>query len=148
EQVVGDGDLTLTIAASTYQDPRPLGVLIERVSVSPTKVSAGLRGALPPWSLLVPALVVALCLYGSLCWLKIDARAAAGASLAVAALGAWALVAYRYPMVFYMQPLALLMVFGALLLPPLDWSSDWLFRRLGVPLAPWLRRALLLTFMV
>lgn len=145
ERVVGDGDLTLTIAANPYRDPRPLGILIERVVVTPT-ASTGLRAALPPWSMLVPALAVVLCLYASLRWLKIDAWTAAGAGLAVAALGAWALVVYRYPMGFYMPPLALLMIFGTLLVPALEWLSAWVFRRLEVPLVPWLRRALVLIF--
>jgi len=144
EQVVGDGDLTLTIVSNTYNDPRPLGVLIEGVSVTPTTTSS----ALPPWSILLPALIVVLCFYGSLRWLQIRPWPAAVAGLAIAALGAWALAAYRYPMGFYMQPLALLMLFSLLLTPLLAWSSEWLFRRLGVPLTPWLHRALVLTFLV
>ena len=146
-QVVGDGDLTLTIAAEPYRDPRPLGVLIQRIALTPV-ASPGLNTALPPWSVALPALVVMLGMYGALRWLSVPAWAAAGAGLMVAGLGAWALAAYRYPMAFYLQPLAGLAIFSALLLPALSWLADWLFRRVGVPLAPWLRRVLLLIFLV
>jgi hypothetical protein len=143
--VVGDGDLTLTLAANTYNDPRPLGILLEGIAITPTTASQG--SALPPWSVLLPALVIALCFYWSLRWLNVHPRSAAGAGLALAALGAWALAAYRFPIGLYLPQLAALMVFSALLTPALDWFSAWLFRRLGVPLAPWLQRALVLTFL-
>ena len=145
--VVGSGDLTLTIRSNVVTDPRPLGVLVERVALTPL-ASAPLGSALPPWSMLLPALVVALAMYASLRLVRVPAWSALAAGAAVLALGAWALVRHRYPMGFFIEPLAALTVFTALLTPALQWLSDRAFRRLGVPLTPWLRDALVLLFLV
>jgi hypothetical protein len=146
--VVGDGDLTLTIRSNVITDPRPLGVLVERVSLTPLDLVAPLGTALPPWSMLLPALAVALSLYASLRLVRVPAWWALGAAVALLLLGAWALVRYRYPMGFFAEPLALLMLFTAALTPALQWLGDRLFRRLGIPLVPWLRDALVLLFLV
>lgn len=148
EAIVGEGDLTLTFASDVYNDPRPLGMLVERVMVTPADGASGPRGSLPPWSALLPGLAIALCMYGSLRWLAIPRWTAFGLAGMVAVFGAWALVAYRFPMGLYLQPLAWLMLFSALLVPLADRLCEWVFRRLGIPLAPWMRHALVLMFIV
>lgn len=144
--VVGDGDLTLAIVSDTFVDPRPLGVLIEGVAVTP--VVNGPGALLPPWGMLVAVLVVAVCLYGSLRWVQVGAWVAAVVGLGVVVVGAWALIVYRFPMGFYVPRLALLMFLSMLLTPVVSWLSVWLFRRAGVPLVPWFAQALMVIFLV
>ena len=145
--VVGDGDVTLTIEATPFRDPRPLGILIEQISLAPIG-SVSPATALPPISMLVPALVIVVAVYGSL--RRVGARPwlASLAGLALALVGAWALVAFRYPIAFYVRPLAVLMLFSFAVALFVDWFSAWLFAKLDIPLAPWLRHALLLVFLV
>ncbi|GAB4201393.1 MAG: hypothetical protein OHK0022_23400 [Roseiflexaceae bacterium] len=145
-EVVGNGDLTLTITANTYNDPRPLGLLIERVTLTPAGPAPGLP--LPPLSLLLPALAATLSLYGSLRWLDVRPWLAAGAGFAAALLLAWALVEHRFPMAFFLPPLAWLLIGTALLTPLLDWGAARVFRAAGVELPVWLRRTLVLICVV
>lgn len=143
EAVTGNGDLTLEILANTFEDPRPLGALLDSVTLTPARSSWGSL-ALPPFSLLLPALAALVSVYGTLRWLRLRTALALAAALALALAGAWALVAYRYPMGFFVQPLALLLVATALLTPALDRGTAWVFGRAGVPLDDRLRRALVL----
>ena len=145
--VVGDGDLTLTVEATPFRDPRPLGILIERISFAPIG-GVSPATALPPISLLVPGLVIVAAVYGSLRRAGARPWAATVAGLALALVGAWALVAFRYPVAFYMRPLAVLMLFSFAVALFVDWFSAWLFAKLDIPLAPWLRHALLLVFLI
>lgn len=141
ERVMGDGDLTLTVTANTYEDPRPLGLLVERVTLVP---AGGAPLPLPSWSLLLPALAAMLSVYATLRWLEVPPWLAVAAALAAGALGCWALIAHRFPTSFFLPPLAWLLVGTALLTPLLDWGAERTFRAAGLPLEPWLRRALVL----
>jgi hypothetical protein len=149
--LVPDGDLTLTITANTFRDPRPLGVLIYELRVAP----AGPHPWLPPLDSLAYALVVALCLYVCLLrTLPVSLGARNGAALAavlalgVVLLGAWALAVARYPAVFMLPRLAGLALWSVALLLILERLLDWAFRRAGVPLSGWALRGLLLIFFV
>ncbi len=82
--LVPDGDLDLTITADPYRDPRPLGVLIYDLRVTP----AGARFWLPPLDSLLYALLIALGLY--ICLLRMSRRATA-----VCGAGAWRRAARR-----------------------------------------------------
>jgi hypothetical protein len=146
ETVVGDGDLTLAVESDVFRDPRPLGVLIERVAVTP--VGGGANTSLPPFSALLPALVITLAAYGTLRWLTTPTWLAWGLAAVVVLLGAWAIGNYRLSMGHYLAPLALLMLFTAAITPPTEWLIDRGFRRLGIPLDPWLRRSLMAIFII
>ncbi len=141
--VVGTGDLTLELRATPFQDPRTLGVLIEQISLTPVG-ARDLGAALPPWSTLLPALVIVLCAYGTLRRVNISPWIAAAVGLIIALVGAWALTQYRVTMGFYLRPLAVLMVFSLAVALFINWFSDWLFHKLDIPLVPWLRRSLVL----
>ncbi|HEU5085995.1 MAG TPA: hypothetical protein VFT99_01075, partial [Roseiflexaceae bacterium] len=71
-----------------------------------------------------------------------------GLAAAVLVIGAWALATFRASMGLYLQPLALLVLVSALLTPPVERFVDWVFRKLDIPLEPWLRRALMLAFLL
>lgn len=146
-EVVGGGDLTLQLRSKVITDPRPLGVLVERVTLTPLEAAAPL-GALPPWSMLLPALAVSLAMYASLRITRVPVWAALALGGTVLLLGAWALVRHRYPMGFFIEPLAALLIFTALLTPALRWLMDRACARIGVPLQPWLRDALVVTFLI
>ncbi|KAB8141137.1 hypothetical protein F8S13_20240 [Chloroflexia bacterium SDU3-3] len=141
---VGGGDLTLSIDAAPYTDPRELGVLVEQVRLTPV----GSGSPLPPLGVLLPMMAIVLGAYGSLRRAGIWRWWAAGAALALVAVGAWAMVAFRYPMGFYLQPLAAVVLLGLALALLFSWGCDRLFARLGVPIAPWLRDALVLVFLI
>lgn len=145
-ELVGDGSLTLTIRSRVYNDPRPLGVAIERITVAPIDDGGPLGAAVPPWRALLASLAVALSMYAALRLVRVPPWVALGAGVGVLLLGGWALARYRFPMGFFMEPLALLMLFSVLLTAALQRLSEWLFRRLEIPLAPWLRDALVLAF--
>ncbi len=145
-RVLDNGDLTLEITADPYRDPRPLGVSLERVTVTPLTGAPSM--ALPPWSALLPALTVVLSVYGALRFSRVPPWGACGAAVAVALLGAWALVAYRYPTGLFLGPLAWFMLFMLALTPLVDRGVAWIFRKLDAPLDPGLRYALLAIFLV
>ena len=145
--VIGDGDLTLRVEATPFNDPRPLGVLIERVTLAPAG-GWSLATVLPPLSVVLPLIVIALALYGSLRRVQARPLLAAGGALVVMAVGAWALIAFRYPIAFYLRPLTLVMLLGLALALLADWLMRWLCRSVGLPLAPGLRSALVLIFLV
>jgi hypothetical protein len=140
--LVPDGDLTLTINANTYQDPRELGILLYELRVAP----AGPTALAPPLKGILYALTIALCLY--FCLLRMIERPGLAAALALALVlcGAWALAAARYPAAFMLPRLALLAIWSVLLLLALEWLLPRLFAMAGVPISPWLRRSLLLVF--
>ena len=145
-RALDNGDLTLEITANPYRDPRPLGVSLERMTVTP--LTGAPPVALPPWSALVPALTVVLGVYGALRFSRVPPWSACGAAVAVALLGAWALVAYRYPTGLFLEPLAWFMLFTLALTPLVDRGVAWVFRKLDAPLDPGLRYALLVIFLV
>jgi hypothetical protein len=139
---VPDGDLTLTINSKTYQDPRKLGILLYELRVAP----AGQAALLPPLKALLYALTIALGLYW--CLLRMIKRPAIAAMLALALVlaGAWALATARYPTAFMLQRLAILALWSVTVLLALERLLPWGFAKAGVPLSPWLLRALLLVF--
>ncbi|MBC8159676.1 MAG: hypothetical protein H7Z42_00530, partial [Roseiflexaceae bacterium] len=121
--------------------------LVENVALTPLG-GFSLGAALPPISVLLPALVIVTALYGSLRRSNLKPWHAAAVGLALAALGTWALVMFRYPTAFYLRPLAVVMLLGLAMALLADWSSSWLFAKLDIPLVNWLRHALVLTFLV
>ena len=141
-ELVPDGDLTLTINSKTYQDPRKLGILLYELRVAP----AGRAALLPPLKGLLYALTIALGLYW--CLLRMIERPAIAAMLALALVlvGAWALATARYPTAFMLQWFAIMALWSVTLLLALEWLLPWGFAKAGVPLSPWLLRALLLVF--
>jgi len=148
EQVVGDGDVTLTIVSDVYSDPRPLGILLERVSITPANGAGGARSALPPFSALLAGLAITLGVYGTLRWLKSPLIPALAFAALVLAVGAWALATYRVPMGLYLPPLALLVLFSVAIVPPLERLIGWGFRKLDLEYDPWLLRALMIAFVI
>ncbi|MDW8213650.1 MAG: hypothetical protein RMJ55_08840 [Roseiflexaceae bacterium] len=141
-----NGNLTLEITANPYRDPRPLGVSLGRVTVTPLTGAPAV--ALPPWSALVPALTVVLCVYGALRLSRLPGWGAYGAVVIVSILGAWALTAHRYPTGLFLGPLAWFTLFTLALTPLVDRGAAWLFRKLDAPLDPGLRYALIVIFLV
>lgn len=138
-----DGSLDLTIRADTFTDPRPLGVLLSEVTVSPAG-GAGPGTALPPLGGLGLGLLIVLGAYASLSLiLETNARRAGPpwrspalwATLGVAAAlaaGAWALSAHRYPSSFMLPRLAWLALWSVLLILALRPLTARLFRAAGV----------------
>lgn len=139
-----NGDLTLGITSQTFEDPRPLGVLIQEVSLSPI----GQGTALPPLSSLLYALIVALATYFCLLRMLWRRVLAVGLALAVLLAGAWFLTTARYPTVFMLPRVALLLLWSVGLLLVLERVVTWTFRRAGVPISQPTLVALLLTFFV
>ena len=145
--VMRDGELTLALEATPFKDPRPLGVLLEEVTVSPLGGTT-LASTLPPLHITLPLLVVVVSLYGGLRRARVPSRWAAGTGLVLALALAAALVVFRYPMAFYLRPLAIVVLLGAALALLADWLFALTCRRLKIELAPWLRHTLLLIFLV
>jgi hypothetical protein len=143
-ELVPDGDLTLTINSKTYHDPRELGMLLYELRVAP----AGQPALLPPLQGLLYALAIALGLYW--CLLRMLRRPAVAALLALAfvLVGAWLLATARYPTAFMLQRCAILAIWSIALLLALEWLLPRAFTQAGVPLSPWLLRALLLVFFI
>lgn len=140
--LVPDGDLTLGISSRTYQDPRPLGVLISEVSAGP----AGPVALAPPGGTLLYALVIALGLLFCLARTTGRPMPAAALALALVLVGAWSLAGARYPAALMLPRLAALTLWSAGLLLALERLLPWAFRRAGVPLSPGLLRGMLLVF--
>ncbi len=141
-----NGNLTLEITANPYRDPRPLGVLLEHVTVTP--LTGATPFALPPWSALAPALTIVLSMYGALRFSRVPPWGACVAAVAITLLGGWALVVYRYPTGLFLEPLAWFVLFTLALAPLIDRGAAWIFRKLDAPLDPALRYALLVIFLV
>jgi len=143
-ELVPDGDLTLTISSRTYHDPRELGILLYELRVAP----AGPSTLLPPLKSLLYVLMIALGLYYCLLGMIRRPTIAAMLALALVLVGAWALATARYPTAFMLQRLAILALWSVLLLLALERLLPWMFAKVGVPLSPWLLRALLLVFFI
>ena len=148
EQVLASGDLSLELRSDVFTDPRPLGVLLDSVALSPADLGIGQRGMLPPWSAIAFGLLIAVSAYASLRLLKVPGWWAFALLGLVLAIGAWALARYRAQMGLYLQPLTVLMLFSAVLTVLSERLTAWLFDRLGLELQPWLRRALVMIFIV
>jgi hypothetical protein len=135
------GDMNVTLRSNVYRDPRPLGVLLEGVQVSPLSRTAGQAVTLPPWGVLPASLTTVLALYACLLVLFGGVERMPGgvlairpsrhwlaalAVLAVLAVGAWALAAHRFPTTFMLPKLAGLALWSLLLLlllrPLLRWA--------------------------
>jgi hypothetical protein len=142
--LVPAGDLTLRISADTYNDPRPLGVLVDSLRVAP----AGATPWLPPWWSVTCALTIALGLYLALRVITGMRWPSAAAALAVALGVALALAVARYPTAIMLPRLALLSLWSLALLAALGPLVAWIFRRAGVPLSARALAALLLIFFV
>lgn len=140
---VGDGDATIAIVSDVFSDPRPLGVLIECAVVVPV----GNAIALPPWSALLAGLVIVGSAYLALRQTNVPPAAAAAVAAAICCFGYWALASYRFPVAFWLAPLALLLLLSAASALPLRWSCDRVFAWLDVDIAPWLRDALIVMFL-
>lgn len=140
--LVPDGNLSLEISARTFEDPRPLGVLIEQVSVAPTRSGAWV----PPVASLLASLTLALGAYVVLLRLARRQWLAAGIVLGLIVAGAWALASARFPTVLMLPRLALLALWSVGLLLALERLVGWGFRRAGAPLSPLMLRGLLLIF--
>ncbi|NJP05438.1 MAG: hypothetical protein HC837_07355 [Chloroflexaceae bacterium] len=152
------GDLALTLSANTFEDPRPLGILVSGLRVQPVTSAALL---LPPWAMLGATLVLVIGLYGSLALLQPYAAAVAaarwyrwlawGISVLILALVVWGLLAYRFPTTFMLPGLALLMLWSLVLILVLRPLLRWAFATAGVPVqttstAPDLLQLLILIF--
>ncbi len=115
-----NGDLTLEITSTPYHDPRPLGVLLSDVVVTPL-APEGPGGtivtALPPTGTLLASIIIMLALYRCLYSMLNTPRLVLLISLAVVVPGTWALIVHRYPTTFMLPPLALLALVSLLLLP-------------------------------
>ena len=137
EQVLSSGDLSLELRSDVFTDPRPLGMLVDRIALSPADMAVGQRGMLPPWSALAYGMLIALAAYASLRMLRVPAWWAFILLGIVLAVGAWALARYRAPMGLYLQPLALLIVVSALLTILSGQLTQWRFGTLCVEVDPW-----------
>ncbi len=139
------GDLRLDITADTFTDPRQLGVMIEQLSLTPLRPAGP---SLPPLRALALGVLAVAAVYLSGRWAGLRDWWAAGAAVVVAGAMAWAFTQYRFPMGFYAQPLTLVLLAGALLTPLLNWCTGWLFEAARLPIGPWVRRILVLAFVV
>lgn len=143
-EAVRDGSLELTVRANTFNDPRPLGVLLSEIVVAPAG-AGGVATVLPPLAGLGQALVIVLGSFACLHLIvgnqrpKLRGRlpayawAALGVAL-VAVLGGWALTTYRFPSSFMLPRLAWLAVWSLLLLAIVRPLTRWLFRAAGLPI--------------
>lgn len=120
--LMSSGDLELAVQSRTYTDPRPLGVFIADVSVTPITSTGTL---LPPLRSLVAGVGVALGLYTCLAILlggvapqqpRRTRWGAASVALLAVLLLAFALMQVRFPISFMAPHLAWLAVWSVLLL--------------------------------
>jgi hypothetical protein len=138
--VLDDGDLTLEFGARVYRDPRPLGLVLERVALLP----AATPYAPPPWRALLAGLLIAI---GGCVALERTTRRpwlAVGATAALLLAGAWALGSARLTSAVMLPGLAGLALGSALLVLAGQALLPRLGRRLGLPLGRHLTDALLL----
>lgn len=142
------GDLELTLRSNTFADPRPLGLLVADAVVHPVETQ-GLIQLLPPWHILLYALVVVLGAYSCLLLIA-DGRLRTSPHSAVLlatmarrtwlvftlclvpiALGGWALVSYRYPTTWMIAAFAGFALWSLGLLLVLRPLLAWIFRTAG-----------------
>ncbi|NJO81513.1 MAG: hypothetical protein HC828_01280 [Blastochloris sp.] len=142
--LMSSGDLTIRIASQTFDDPRPLGVRIHEIRVTP----AGSGMALPPLSSLLYGLTIALGIYW--CGARLTQRRAPSMAFALVILlvGVGLLAVARYPTVFMLPRLAVLFAWSIGLLLVLERLLPWAFQRAGVPISPRFSYALLFIFFV
>ncbi len=134
------GDLELTLRSETFEDPRPLGLFLAGVTVTPVHGSVGL---LPPWKTLLYSLVSVLSVY--ICLALLLPRPPPDKSvwqwfslilpLALIGLGGWALATYRFPTSFMLPNLATLGVWSLLLMLVLRPLLAWIWRKAALPFA-------------
>jgi hypothetical protein len=153
------GNMNLTLQANTYTDPRPLGLFVSQVAVSPAG-AANLAISLPPTGIWVASSIMVLMF--SLCLAVLtraplamgqdtgngsgnvpQTRLIGGVSVPVHVLvavlagvmlisgGAWALTEYRFPTTFMLPALAGLAVWSFILLLVLYPVLRWLFGDMG-----------------
>lgn len=144
KEMVPNGDLELTITADPYRDPRPLGVLIYDLRVSPS----GDLPLLPPLSSTVYALVIAMGLY--FCLLRITNRSTFSSVLAIGVVlfGAALVANARYPGVWMLPRLAGLAIWSVILLLVLERLLRWIFRKAALTLTSRGLSTMLLIFFV
>lgn len=127
--LTSSGDLELALVSDSYRDPRPLGILLARVAVSPIDSSA----IFPPWTTLLAALVAMGGIYLNLVFiLQPVLRTSAttswpvsplvlrwlvlGFCIAILVLGTWAMIIWRFPASFMLPGFAFLMLWSLLLI--------------------------------
>lgn len=153
--LVNSGDLTITIKADPFRDPRPLGILLADVSVAPA--ASPMQATLAPPVALGLGLFIVLGMFACLALLTVDIKrrwyldatgwAAVGLMPAVMVAG-WALIVYRFPsgqMIDRMAALTLLSLLITIVMRPL---TRWLLRQTGVVVSPEFTAALLIVFLV
>ncbi len=119
EKTTSSGDLDLTLRSHTYTDPRPLGMLIADVTISPVQsTSRNVLASIPPWGTLLYSTIIVLALYGCLASLSPQRTwlIPTLASILLIGLGTWALAYHRYPTSFMLPGLALLAIWSIILL--------------------------------
>lgn len=154
--LMGSGDLTVSVQADPFRDPRPLGVLIANVAVAPA-ASPLPATVMPPPIALGLALFIVIGMFACLALLTVDLQrrwwldatgwAAVAMALVVAGAG-WALVVYRFPggqMIDRLAALTALSLGLTLLMRPL---TRWLLRQTGVSVTPAFTATLLIVFLV
>lgn len=154
-RLMQSGDLELTLRSNTFEDPRPLGVFVANLVVSPIgnqaaavpalEIQRGLPLLLPPLGTLIASLLLVASLYACLALVMRGGNQAHAMwrlrpwvtillPVALILLGGWALAAYRYPTSFMLPRLALLGLWSVVLLLALHPLLVWAFRTAGVPL--------------
>lgn len=154
--LMGSGDLTVSLQADPFRDPRPLGVLIADVAVAPA-VSPLPATVMPPPMALGLGLFIVIGMFACLALLTVDlqrrwwldATGWAAVAMALVVVGAgWALVVYRFPggqMIDRLAALTALSLALTLLMRPL---TRWLLRQTGVSVTPAFTATLLIVFLV
>jgi hypothetical protein len=129
-----DGSLDLNWVgetASAPDDPRPLGLAVDRVTWTP------LRGGIAPaWGQVLWVVLAALALYAIARGLDLSAAWAAALSSLLVAVVALGVALARLYLTLYTPRLAGLLVAGAVLLPLARRGTRTLFRRLGMGTPP------------
>lgn len=154
--LMGSGDLTVSVQADPFRDPRPLGVLIADVAVAPA-ASPLPATVMPPPMALCLGLFVVIGMFACLALLTadlqrrwwLDATGWAAVAMALVVVGAgWALMVYRFPggqMIDRLAALTVLSLALTLLMRPL---TRWLLRQTGVSVTPAFTATLLIVFLV
>ncbi len=122
---IAQGDMDVTLHARTFADPRPLGVFVSGVAVSP--VAGGVLPPLPPTSTVLYSMLIISGL--SICLLLLTDHIVVPAAhfnwrwmvvvspvLLVLMVLCWALANHRFPTTFMLPGLALLAVWSLVLL--------------------------------
>jgi hypothetical protein len=116
---MGSGDLRLTLLADTYRDPRPLGVLVSDMLVSPMPAGSGPRAVLwlfPPWTILLTSMVIVGVLVVCLASLGVPLWGVGSIGATIIVLEAWGLAFHRFPTSLMLPGIALLALWSLVLL--------------------------------